>query len=122
MLGGGFPMEPMQAELRALGRKPMLPPSYEVSRMDALRQAWVSAGLTDVDTREITVARTFADFEEFWATVLIAASMAQSVKEMSAAGLEQFRARVHTRLPADASGRITYTSRANAVKGRVPGA
>jgi SAM-dependent methyltransferase len=122
MLGeGGFPMEPMQAELRAMGRKPMLPPSYEVSRMDALRQVWVSAGLTDVDTCAITVSRTFADFDDFWASVLIAVSMAQSVKEMSPAELEQFKARVHARLPADASGRITYSSRANAVKGRVPG-
>ena len=121
MLGeGGFPMAAMQAELRAMGRTPMLPPRAEVSRMDTLRELWVSAGLTDVETREITVSRTFADFDDFWASVLIAVSMAQSIKEMSPAELEQFKARVHARLPADASGRITYTSRANAVKGRVP--
>jgi len=118
---GGFPMRPMQDELRAMGRKPMLPPSAEVSRMDALRALWVSAGLADVETREITVARTFADFDDFWSTVLIAVSMAQSIKEMNPAELMQFKARVHARLPADATGRITYTSRANAVKGRVPG-
>jgi hypothetical protein len=40
---------------------------------------------------------------------------------MTPTELEQFKARVHARLPADAAGRITYTSRANAVKGRVPG-
>jgi hypothetical protein len=40
---------------------------------------------------------------------------------MTPAELEQFKAGVHARLPADADGRITYTSRANAVKGRVPG-
>jgi SAM-dependent methyltransferase len=123
MLGeGGFPMEPMQAELRAMGRKPMLPPRPEASRMDALRELWVGAGLTDVETRAITVARSFADFDDFWSSVLIAVSMAQSIKEMPPAEVEQFKARVHARLPADASGRITYTSRANAVKGRVPGA
>jgi SAM-dependent methyltransferase len=122
MLGeGGFPMAAMQAELRAMGRKPMLPPSYEVSRMDVLRELWVSAGLTDVETRAITVSRSFADFDDYWSSVRIAMSMAQAVKEMSPAELEQFKARVHARLPADASGRITYTSRANAVKGRVPG-
>jgi ubiquinone/menaquinone biosynthesis C-methylase UbiE len=117
---GGFPMGPMQDELRAMGRKPMLPPSAEASRMDALRLLWIGAGLTDVETREITVARTFEDFDDFWSTVLIAVSMAQSIKEMTLAELEQFKARVHARLPADASGRITYTSRANAIKGRVP--
>jgi SAM-dependent methyltransferase len=121
MAEGGFPMEPMQAELRAMGRTPMLPPRPEASRIDALRALWVGAGLTEVETREITVARTFADFDDFWSSVLIAVSMAQSVKEMSPAELEQFKARVHARLPADAAGRITYTSRANAVKGRVPG-
>jgi SAM-dependent methyltransferase len=122
MLGeGGFPLAAFQAELRAMGREPILPPSYEVSRIDTLHELWVSAGLTDVETREITVARSFADFDDFWATVLIAVSMAQSVKEMSPAELAQFKARVQARLPADASGRITYTSRANAVKGCVPG-
>ena len=88
--------------------------------MEAMRALWVDAGLTDVATHEITVARTFADFDDFWATVLIAVSMAQSIKEMTPAELQQFKARVHARLPADADGRITYTSRANAVKGRVP--
>jgi len=30
------------------------------------------------------------------------------------------KARVRARLPVDATGRITYSARANAVKGRVP--
>jgi len=61
--------------------------------------------------REITVARTFNDFEDLWASVQIGVSMAQATREMSAEENTQF---------ADASGRITYTSRANAVTGRVP--
>ena len=121
MAEGGFPMEPMQVELRAMGRTPMLPPRPEASRIEALQDLWVSAGLTQVETRQIIVARTFGDFDDFWARILIAASMVQSVKAMTPTELEQFKARVHARLPADAAGRITYTSRANAVKGRVPG-
>jgi len=117
---GGFPMGPMQEEIRAMGRTPMLPPRPEVSRMDNLRALWVDAGLTDVATREITVARTFDDFEDFWATVQIAVSMAQAIREMSPDEKAQFKDRLRARLPADASGRITYTSRANAVAGRVP--
>lgn len=117
---GGFPMGPMQEEVRAMGRKPMLPPRPEVSRMDALRALWVDVGLTDVSTREITVARTFDDFEDFWSTVQIAVSMAQAIREMSPDEKAQFKDRLRARLPADASGRITYTSRANAVAGRVP--
>lgn len=117
---GGFPMGPMQEELRAMGRKPMLPPRADVSRMDALRTLWVDAGLTNVATREITVARTFEDFEDFWAAVTIAVSMAQAIRDMSPEETALFKARLYARLPADASGRITYTSRANAVVGRVP--
>lgn len=120
MAPGGFPMGPMQEELRVLGRKPLLPPSAEVSRMDTLRAVWADAGLTDIATREITVARTFENFEDFWATVQIAVSMAQAIREMNPEDTAQFKSRLRARLPADASGRITYTSRANAVKGRVP--
>ena len=117
---GGFPMGPMQEELRLMGRKPMLPPRADVSRMDTLRTLWASAGLTDVATREITVARSFKDFEDFWASVQIAVSMAQAVREMNPDENTQFKDRLRARLPADASGCITYTSRANAVTGRVP--
>jgi ubiquinone/menaquinone biosynthesis C-methylase UbiE len=117
---GGFPMGPMQVELRAMGRMPMLPPRPEVSRMDNLRGLWVNAGLTDVATREITVARTFDDFEDVWKSVQIAVSMTQSIREMSLDEIAQFKDRLRARLPADTAGRITYTSRANAVTGRVP--
>jgi len=117
---GGFPIGPMQEELRAMGRTPVLPPRPEVSRMDALRALWVDAGLTDVATREITVARTFDDFEDFLGSLQVAVSMARAMREMSADENAELKDRLRARLPADASGRITYTTRANAVAGRVP--
>jgi SAM-dependent methyltransferase len=80
---GGFPMEPMQIELRAMGRTPMLPPSPDAARMEALRELWRGAGLTEVETRAITVARTFRDFNDFWDAVMIAVSMAQAIREMT---------------------------------------
>jgi ubiquinone/menaquinone biosynthesis C-methylase UbiE len=117
---GGFPLGQMQEELRALGRKPIYPPRSDVSRMDTLRALWTDAGLTDIAMHEITVARTFEDFEDFWASALAAASMAQAIREMSPDEKSLLTDRVRARLPADASGRITFTSRANAVTGRVP--
>ena len=39
---------------------------------------------------------------------------------MSPTDTELFKTRVRARLPSDAAGRITYESRANAVKGRIP--
>jgi SAM-dependent methyltransferase len=120
MLGGGFPLEPIQAEMRAMGLKPVLPPSAGASRMDALRSLWTGAGLEAVETREITVQRTFADFDEFWTTCLLAASIRPMVAAMASSDVERLKTRVHARLPADAAGRITYGARANATKGRVP--
>jgi len=39
---------------------------------------------------------------------------------MAPADIEKLKARLAERLPADASGRITYQARANAIKGGVP--
>jgi len=38
---------------------------------------------------------------------------------MASDSVELLKTRVQARLPADAAGRITYSARANAVKGRV---
>jgi ubiquinone/menaquinone biosynthesis C-methylase UbiE len=120
VLGGGFPLEPIQAEMRALGVTPMLPPSSGASRMEALRDLWTGAGLDAVETREITVQRTFADFDDFWTTTLLGSSVGPTVAAMAPADVELLKTRVRARLPADAAGRITYDARANAIKGRVP--
>jgi ubiquinone/menaquinone biosynthesis C-methylase UbiE len=120
MLGGGFPLEPIRVEMRALGVTPLLPPSPGASRMEALRDLWTGAGLDAVETREITVQRTFADFDDFWTTSLMASSVAPTVAAMGSGDVELLKTRVHARLAADAAGRITCGARANAVKGRVP--
>src|ERR1700675_1503690 len=43
MLGGGFPLEPIRAEMRAMGVSLLTPPSADASRMEALRDLWTSA-------------------------------------------------------------------------------
>src|SRR5947209_19265043 len=55
MLGGGNPLEPIHAEMRAMGLTPLLPPNSGASRMEALRNLWTGAGLDAVETQEITV-------------------------------------------------------------------
>ena len=121
ILGGGFTLEPLRIELRSMGVNPVDPPSVEASRLPMMEDLWTKAGLASVETRQITVQRTFADFEEFWSTTLSGApSLRPTLASMSTADVEQFKTRVRARLPADAAGQITYESRANAVKGRVP--
>jgi ubiquinone/menaquinone biosynthesis C-methylase UbiE len=119
MRGGGFPWEPVQAELRALGQKIVYPPSVDASRIDAMHQLWTSAGMTNVETREITVQRTFADFDEFASIGLTTPSIGPIVRAMPSSDVDKLKAQLRDRLPVDANGRITCSARANAVKGRV---
>lgn len=44
--------------------------------MIALHELWVGAGFETVETREITVSRTFVDFDDFWAAAVTAPSLA----------------------------------------------
>lgn len=120
MLGGGFPQEPILAEMRAMGLAPVRPPQMGVSRVEALRELWIGAGLEGMETREITVQRTFADFDDFWTTNLKGSSVGPTVAAMASGDAETLKARVRGRLPADAAGRITCDARANAIKGRLP--
>jgi ubiquinone/menaquinone biosynthesis C-methylase UbiE len=120
VLGGGFPLEPLQVEMRAMGLKTLRPPSVEVSRMDALRTLWTNAGLEAVEMREIVVQRNFKDFDEFWAISQLGSTVAPIVAALSPGDAELLKTRVRANLPPDATGRITCGARANAVKGRVP--
>ena len=118
MFGGGFPLEPIFVELRAINIAPPKAPSEDASRMETLRALWSAAGATDVETRTINVHRTFASFEEFW-SIAMTSSVGTIIGKMSATDAERLKSRVRERLPADASGRVTGTAHANAIKGRV---
>jgi hypothetical protein len=80
----------------------------------------MNADLDAVEVRQITVQRTFADFEDFWATSMMAATVSQTIAAMAPDDAELLKMRIRARLPADLAGRITQGARANAIKGRVP--
>jgi hypothetical protein len=88
--------------------------------MEALRGFWTEAGLVSVETREITVQRTFVDFDDYWSIGMLGSSVGPTVAAMAPNVAAELKSRVRARLPADGTGRITYSARANAVKGRVP--
>lgn len=117
MEGGGFPYGALHDELRGMGVAVPTPPSPEASRMDALSDLWTSAGLESVETREITVRRTFNDFDDYWATVLGGPSVGRQLAAMASEELALLKARMRALLPPDDAGRITYSARANAIKG-----
>jgi SAM-dependent methyltransferase len=119
MVGGGFPYEALHAEMRGLGIIVPVPPSRDASRLEAMQELWAGAGLEAIETRSISVQRTFADFEEYWTAILGGPSVAPKLGVMASEELAQLKGRMRARLPADEAGRITYGAWANAVKGRV---
>jgi SAM-dependent methyltransferase len=118
MFGGGYPLEVIQAELRAMNIAPLRPPSADASRMENLRALWGGAGASELETKVITVQRTFASFEEFWDIAMLS-SVRTIIAKMSPDEVAALNARVRERLPPDSEGRITYSAHANAIKGRL---
>jgi ubiquinone/menaquinone biosynthesis C-methylase UbiE len=120
MLGGGNPLDPIMLELQAMGIEPLRPPRMDASRMEALRDLWIGAGLEDVQTHEIAVHRTFADFDDFWTSHLKSPVLGPLVAAMQSRDVDTLRSRVRARLPAGANGQMTSGARAHAVRGRRP--
>jgi len=118
MAGDGFPLDPIVGEMSAMGLVLPRPPRVDVSRLEALRDLWTAAGLEAVETREITVTRAFADFDDFWMTSSKSPMLAPTLAAMGPGHVETLRARLRSRLSADSGGLITCGARAHAVKGR----
>ena len=74
--------------------------------MKALTRLRIGAGLDAVETREITLPRTFRDFGDFWATSTLTANVRLTVAAMSPGNVEWLKARVCARLPADCAGEL----------------
>ncbi len=116
---GGFPLNAVWEELTALGSGPLRPPNPDAARVENLKRLWSEAGLEAIETKEIVVERTFADFEHFW-QIAMASNASVPILNLDLATQQTLRQRVQDRLPCAASGRIAYSARASAVKGRRP--
>jgi ubiquinone/menaquinone biosynthesis C-methylase UbiE len=117
MLEGGFPLEPILAEMRAIGLNPPGPPQPNTSRIAVLRDLWTAAGLEKVETREITVHRTFADFDDFWLINLASPTVGPVIASLTSGETKTLKNRVRAGLSAESSGQIVLSARANLVKG-----
>ena len=118
--GGGFPLEPVFSELRALGqkiwaRRGLRPPpcrlcaNYGPARgcKRSRRARSRCSGRSPTSTSSGSVSAATGSIKPMLAA-------------LSAGDLEKVKSRVRDKLAADAAGRITYGAFANAVKGRVP--
>lgn len=122
MDGGGFPYEALLDEIRKLGMTVPAAPSPQASRIEVMQALWADAGLQAVQTRVIDVQRTFADFDDYWATVAGAPSARSALAAMPAQTHAEFRDRMRVRLNAPPQGPLTLSARAHAVRGCVAGA
>ena len=118
MPGGGHPLELMHTEMNAMGFTAPWPPRSDITSLEALRRLWSDAALYKIESREITVQRTFADFEDYWTTSSLAATVSQTIAAMDPVKLQDLKTRTRAQLIADATGRITCSARVNAIKGK----
>ena len=117
MMRGGTPTQQVWEVLRELGKEVALPLSVEISRFDALRALWAELGLREIETRELVVERTFADFDDYWLSMVIS-SPASIVERLSDAETAEMKRRLQARLPTSAHGAITVHAWATAIKGQ----
>lgn len=119
MNGGGFPLEIILKELRAMGLSPIWPPSADASRREEMVRLWTDAGFEGVETRRIDVTRTYASIDDFWDAASGSNSLKTALAKMAPVQLADLKARVRVHLREEPDGRITVSAFANAVKGRV---
>ncbi|WP_027542966.1 class I SAM-dependent methyltransferase [Bradyrhizobium sp. WSM2254] len=114
---GGSPTQPLWEEMDTLGKPAQRPPSTDVSRFEALKSLWAELGLREVETRELVVERTFANFDDYWLSMVVS-SPAGVLARLSETESAELMRRLRARLPASASGEITVHASATAIKGR----
>ena len=117
--GGGLPTEPFHKELRAMNIDYPLPPSAEVSKLDMLETVWIEAGLSEIETKKISVQRTFASFDDFWNISTRSPTLTPVLANWSHEEIDRFKPLVARHLKTEANGQIRCFGHANAVKGFV---
>jgi SAM-dependent methyltransferase len=119
ILGGGFPLADIGAEMQALGMPPRLPPSVAVSTLDASAALWRQAGLQQVRSCQFTVQRRFDRFDDYWSSAAKSNTLRPAFEAMPPADMALLEGRVRSRVRAG-EGPLTLSARANAVCGIKP--
>ena len=117
----GFPFYSVERVIEGRGLPVVAPPSHEASRAERMAELWNGAGLADVESRAITVERSFPDFDQFWAIALTGPRMSAQAAQLAPEMLTNLRADLKALLGAEDGKPLTLTATANAIKGRVPG-
>lgn len=91
---------------------------FPLCRPDALREAFHSAGLRDVEVGELTVPTVFADVDDYWQPFLGGqGSVAGYVAGLDDTARQALGEEVRRRLPVDDDGTVHLTARAWCARG-----
>jgi len=108
--------------LREMEAKVAPMPGVKSTRPEALGLLFEQAGLADVALRAIEVELTYPHIDAYWRRFIENPTPASLfVRGLPPAEQEVFRAKVTASLPAAPDGTVTFSARANAVKGFVGG-
>lgn len=119
ILGGGFPLADIGAEMRKLDIPPRLPPSVAASTLEASAALWQEAGLQEVRTCQFTVQRRFDGFDDYWKSAESSNTLRPMFEAMPPETRALLEQRVRVRVKA-CDGPLTLSARANAVCGIRP--
>jgi ubiquinone/menaquinone biosynthesis C-methylase UbiE len=117
----GMPHSPIGSEMRAMGFPPPMPPSVDTARMERMLELWTVAGFTDIRSTTIEAPRTFASFEDAWDTCILSPSLRETIQSQPPHVQEELKERVRGKSEPDPQGRVTWTGRANAIRGVLAG-
>jgi ubiquinone/menaquinone biosynthesis C-methylase UbiE len=116
--GGGLPLAPIYRTLKTIGHLPPMPSNAAVSRIEALQDLWIEAGLTAVETTVLKIEVAFNDFEDFWESNTIRIGpQGKFMDSLDASVIAQLKHELKATMPLQPDGRIVYGAHANAVKG-----
>ncbi len=111
----GHPMQLLSDAVQSIGKQESRRPGNQMRTIDALIELFGASGLEAIDSRSIGIELEFKDFEDCWS-----AQPPDNIRDLSPWDTARVKAAFRERLPAEASGRISYTAQANAIRGQVP--
>lgn len=120
ILGGGFPLAAIGAEMLKIGLPPRLPPSVGASTLEASTALWQAAGLQQVQSCQISVRRRFERFDDYWDSAASSNTLRPMFDALSATQLAELQVRVRQRLQVGRDDPLEVSARANAVRGIKP--
>jgi hypothetical protein len=95
------------------------PPSSEVSRMERLEETWLEAGLENIETKRISVQRTYENFSDYWDLTSRSANVSPILSQLSPDMSDRVKKMTQDSLGVDHNESVTVDAFANAVKGTV---